>query len=259
MASRPGAAGAALDAERNEHGPRELLRHALEQSGLEPGPEQPCPYLPGRMARNLAFCASHMAPGLYHGLMDLNFRRSGSVFYQPVCRHCRQCRALRVPVDEFQPNRTQRRCRRRNRDLDVRIGRPQANQDKHRLYRDYLARRHDREMDDSWQGFSDFLYESPISTIEVVYRLAGRLVAVGIVDVEPRAMSTVYCYFDPELEDRSPGTFNVLWTIEHCRQQRRRHLYMGYYIRDCAKMNYKARFKPCETLRSDGNWGPVDQ
>jgi len=234
------------------------VARALERSGLEPGPERPCAYLPGRSARDLAFRASRLPPGTYHALMDLNFRRSGAVFYRPACRCCQQCRALRVGVDAFTPNRTQRRCWRRNQDLIVRAGRPLATEEKHRLFRAYLACRHGREMDDSWDGFTSFLYHSPLDTIEVVYRLGSRLVAVGIVDVEPETASTVYCYFDREFDRRSPGTFNVLWTIDYCRQRGFAHLYLGYYIPDCPKMNYKAHFRPCEVLEADGTWQGIE-
>ena len=232
----------------------ESIRETLDRSRLQPGPEHRCPYLPGQLARNLAFSASSVPPGIYHGLMDLNFRRSGSIFYRPVCRHCQQCRALRLSVDAFRPNRTQRRCWRRNQDITVEVQVPRATEEKHQLYRDYLTRCHDGEMDDSWDGFTDFLYHSPLETIEVVYRLGGRPVAAGILDVEPETASTVYCYFDPELRRRSLGTFNVLWTIDYCRRRRFEHLYLGYFIRDCGKMSYKANFRPCEALEADGTW-----
>ena len=107
-------------------------------------------------------------------------------------------------------------------------------------------------------GFRSFLYDSPLNTLEVTFRLADRLAAVGIIDVEPEAISTVYCYFDPELKTRSLGIFNVLWTIQYCRQEHIPHLYLGYYIRDCAKMNYKARFQTCEILEPDGTWRRFD-
>jgi arginine-tRNA-protein transferase len=232
----------------------ESLRRAIEQGKLEPGWEHPCSYLPGLSARHQAFIASRLAPGIYHSLMDLNFRRSGSVFYRPACGRCRECRAIRVPVDEFQPSRAQRRCWRRNQDMYVELGEPAPTHEKHQLYRRYLAMRHDRQMGGAWAEFCEFLYDSPVQTIEVTFRLAERLVAVGIVDAEPDALSTVYCYFDPDEPQRSLGVYNVLWTIEHCRRQHVPYLYLGYYVRDCAKMNYKAGFRPCELLGPDGQW-----
>lgn len=235
------------------------LRLAIVRSGQEPGYEHTCPYLPGRHCRELAFRVEDLEPGVYHALMDLNFRRSGSIVYRPECRGCQECRAIRVPVEAFQPNRSQTRCWRNGRGLSIEVGPPILTDEKHALYRSYLAARHDRQMSDALESLEDFLYCSPLRTQEVVYRRAGRLAAVGIFDVEPAALSTVYCYYDPADERASPGTFNVLWSIDYARRLNIPHVYLGYYIRDCSKMNYKIRFRPCELLRPDGSWERLER
>lgn len=243
-----------MDADDAAAGRTDLVRRVILSSGLEPGSEHPCSYLPDRQARNLAFSATRLPPGIYHSLMDLNYRRSGMVFYRPVCERCRQCRALRVLVGDFRPNRAQRRCRRRNQDLSLEVAAPSPTEEKHDLFRRYLGRRHDDQMDSSWSEFCSFLYASPLRTMEMTWRLGDRLVMVGIVDLEPEAASTVYCYFDPEQGVRSLGVFNILCTIDLCRQERCDLLYLGYYIRDCGKMNYKIAFRPCEILQDDDSW-----
>jgi len=235
----------------------ERVREAIVRSGLQPGSPHTCSYLPQQTARSLTFHAAQLAPGVYHALMDLNFRRSGHVLYRPACEQCTQCRNLRVLVDPFRPNRSQRRCRQHNRDLTVTIGDPVPTPEKHELYQRYLRDRHDRQMDDSWVDFCSFLYESPIKTSEVLFRQTDRLLAVGLIDIEPAAVSTVYCYFDPRQPHRALGVFNVLWTIDYCRRQRVPYLYLGYYIRDCAKMNYKNNFRPCEVLQQN-EWKNVE-
>ncbi len=242
--------------ENEVHDDRQTLSAIVREVGIEPGPELPCSYLPGRPSRLVAFRAGRLPAGVYHSLMDLNFRRSGDVFYRPACSGCRECVALRVPVATFRPNRAQRRCWARNRDLTVEVGRLAPTPEKHALFVRYLEARHDRQMSGEWDSFRDFLYTSPIGTREVTYRLAGRLVGVGIFDVEPRAVSTVYCFFDPDLSARSVGTFNILWTIDHCCAQGTPYVYLGYYLRDCRRMNYKINFTPCELLDEQGRWQP---
>lgn len=232
----------------------DALRRAIEASGLRPGSPHPCVYLPGRSARTLAFSTSQLRPGVYQGLMALNFRRSGDVIYRPACEGCEQCRAIRVPVAEFTPSRAQRRCGSANADVSVEIATPIPTEEKHRLFRAYLHRRHDGEMGDSWDDFRGFLYTSPLPAVELTCRAEGRLMAVGILDVEPGAASAVYCYFDPDANRRSPGVFNVLCAIELCRRNAIPYLYLGYYIRDCRKMNYKIQYRPCEILEADGQW-----
>jgi arginine-tRNA-protein transferase len=231
-----------------------LLERAIASSGIGPGEAHPCPYLPDRQARNLTIIPSPLVPGVYATLMDLNFRRMGAVFYRPACGSCRECRAIRIRVPEFRPTRGQRRCSKRNADLSVSLADPVASPEKLELYRRYLASRHDGQMSGSREELEGFLYNSPVASIEIEYRLLDRLIAVGIADVEPQAMSAVYCYFDPEQAARSLGVFNVLWMLAECRRRQLRHLYLGLYVEGCSKMSYKRSFRPCEALGSDGEW-----
>lgn len=230
------------------------LADLLERHGPGPGPPFPCSYLPDRSARHLTVAFSSSAPGLYHALMDLNFRRSGSVFYRPACDGCRECRMIRLPAASFRPSRSQRRCLARNTDLAVALGPPEPTAEKHALYVRYLAARHDGTMDGSWTEFASFLYDSSLETLEVAFRRGERLVGVGLVDVEPRALSAVYFYFDPAESARSLGVFNVLWLLAECRRRGLPYLYLGYQVPGSRTMAYKADYRPHELLSTDGRW-----
>jgi arginine-tRNA-protein transferase len=85
-------------------------------------------------------------------------------------------------------------------------------------------------MDGSPGSSASFSTSRASDTVEIVYRLRERIVAVGIADVEPLAMSAVYCYFAPGLESRSLGVFNVLSLVDHSRRLGLAHLYLGYYV-----------------------------
>jgi arginine-tRNA-protein transferase len=231
-----------------------LLARAIGDARIPAGEAFACPYLPGRRARQLNVLPQPLAPGTYHALMDLNFRRLGPIFYRPECPGCAECRMIRVPIAEFRASRSQRRCLRRNADLAVALGAPEPSDEKHRLYARYLDSRHDGQMDGSAQEFLGFLYTSPVETWELTVTHHGRLLAVGIVDVEPTALSAVYCYFDPAEARRALGVFNILWLIEEGRRRGASHLYLGYYVRECARMSYKAGYRPCEVLTADGLW-----
>jgi arginine-tRNA-protein transferase len=235
---------------------RRALVRALEANHPAPGPPFPCPYLPDRLARHVTLVPSPLLPGVYGSLMDLNFRRSGPVFYRPACQGCSECRMLRLPVRAFRPSRAQRRAWARNQDLVVRVGRPlsQVSEEKRRLYARYLEARHDGQMAGSREELEAFLYRSPIRTLEVEYRHHERLLAVGIADLEPQALSAVYCYFDPDTPARSLGVFNVLFLIEECRRRELAHLYLGYFVAGSPVMAYKAGYRPSEVLGADGHW-----
>jgi arginine-tRNA-protein transferase len=235
----------------------EALRQALDECG---GPrwEHPCSYLAHRTARDLVLRVEALEPGVYHSLMDLNFRRSGTIVYKPECEACGQCRAIRVPAATFRPNRSQRRCWKRHGDLSVTLGPPELTAEKHALYERYLKQRHDQQMSGSPESLREFLYESPTTTLEAVYRRGDRIVAAGIIDVEPDALSTVYCYYEPGEASGGLGVYNVLWTLEYARASGIQHVYLGYYIRACDRMNYKLNYRPCELLNPDLSWERIE-
>jgi arginine-tRNA-protein transferase len=109
-------------------------------------------------------------------------------------------------------------------------------------------------MSGSWEEFQGFLHEAPPFAREVVFRVGERLLGAGIYDALPDALSAVYCYFDPELAGRSPGTFNVLWLVEECRRLGAPWLYLGYHVAASPTMAYKAGFRPHLVLGDDGRW-----
>ncbi len=218
-------------------------------------PEHPCPYLPGRTARNRGFWADKIPGDLYRDLMDAAFRRSGKVVYQPICTGCRQCVPIRVPVNRFKQSKSQRRCWRKNADLRVEIGHPELSDAKLQLYEKYVAQWHGSKSNIEADDLKMFLYDSPVPTAEFVYRnAADDILAVGICDIGDDSLSSVYFYFDPEQAHRSLGTFGALFEIEYARSQLFHYYYLGYWIKGCAAMKYKTSYRPCELLGTDGAW-----
>jgi arginyl-tRNA--protein-N-Asp/Glu arginylyltransferase len=229
-------------------------------------PDRPCPYLPGRVETIRGFACARVPGEVYHTFMDRAFRRSGRLFYQPVCRGCRACQPIRVPTAHFQASKSQRRVWRRNGDVTVTVTpRPRPSSEKFELYARYQQARHDRDQkdgdgdDDAAAGFADFLYRSAVDTVEFAYRDgAGRLIGVGIGDLCAASLSSVYFYFEPARAEnrRSLGIFSAMWEIAFAAQRNVPYYYLGYWVRDCAAMKYKASFRPHELLGPDGVWRP---
>lgn len=216
--------------------------------------DQPCPYLPGLVARYESYHIDVLPGDMYERLMGAGFRRSGMIVYRPRCTACSACRPLRVVVDRFHASRSQRRVLRRNTDLRVESGRPIPTRAKFDLFTRYLDSRHDAAMSRDYGSFCTFLYQGPTSTWELSYFAGDRLVAVSLVDVCPSGLSSVYVYFDPDDSARSPGHYSALHEIELCRRQGRPYYYLGYWVRGAVTMDYKDRFSPNEILGEDGVW-----
>ena len=212
-----------------------------------------CPYLPGRTATEIFFAAEQLDDALYEVLMNHRFRRSGQIVYQPNCDGCQACVPIRVPVAEFRPSRSQRRVWTRNADLRVEIGPPTCDGQRVELLNRYEAAVHQRPGSKSRAEYEASFGWSPLTTIEMSYWLAERLVGVGIVDVTPQTLSSVYFFYEPELSRRSLGVFSALREIEECRRRGLAYWYIGFHVLGCAKMTYKEAFRPHELLM-DGVW-----
>jgi leucyl-tRNA---protein transferase len=222
----------------------------------------PCTYLPGRSSSFRVLNLddhSALSPEGYQRLLDAGFRRSGNTIYQPMCPNCRDCVPLRVPLDSFQPSKSQRRVLRRNADLLIQVATPLPTPEKWELYLRYQRQwHHNPAAPDDPSDFLDFLYRSPVDSLEFEYRDRGsNLLGVGICDLTPQSLSSVYFFFDPRHARRSLGTFSALYEIQWARQNRLHFWYAGYWIQNCPAMSYKSRFQPAQILSTDTTWRPL--
>ena len=97
-------------------------------------------------------------------------------------------------------------------------------------------------------------------TYHQLYRLNGKLIAVGVTDLLPDGFSSVYCFYDPNLPELSLGRFTAIKEIEFCKAMGYKYYYMGFYIHSCTKMRYKGEYKPSELLcHTTSEWFPLDQ
>lgn len=91
------------------------------------------------------------------------------------------------------------------------------------------------------------------------YRLDGKLVAVGVLDLLPHAVSSVYLFYDPEYREWDWGKISALNEIALTRSKGYDYYYMGFYIHSCIKMRYKGRFEPSQLLDPESlGWDTLD-
>lgn len=222
--------------------------------------EHPCGYLPERAARSLFVDPDYeLNPQRYESLLDQGFRRGGNHVYRPRCESCRACVPARVPVNQFVPSRAQRRCMRRNADLELCI-RDRGTDEHFQLYQRYLRARHDKGgmNPDDRPGFDNFLNCGWGATeFWELREPQQRLLACAVVDRVPQGLSAVYTFFEPDEAGRGLGNFCVLKQIERARAWGLRHLYLGYWVPGSPKMDYKRGFQPLELLGSRG-WQALD-
>jgi arginine-tRNA-protein transferase len=223
-------------------------------------PPGTCGYLPEQTWRLQYDLVGELTKAEYMAYMLQGWRRFGQTLFRPRCPSCRACRSLRVVVDRFRPNRSQKRARKANEGVvQLRIGKPSVTAAKLSLYDRYhafqtAAKGWPEHAPKDAHEYADSFVDNPFPTQEWCYYLGGKLVGVGYVDDLPRGLSAIYFFYDPDCRDRSLGTWNVLNIIENAAQRGLPHIYLGYYVAGCPSMVYKARFVPNQVLGEDGRW-----
>ncbi|KAH8301505.1 hypothetical protein KR059_004827 [Drosophila kikkawai] len=78
------------------------------------------------------------------------------------------------------------------------------------------------------------------------YWLDDQLIAVGVIDILPACVSSVYFFYDPDYSFLSLGTYGSLREIDLVQTIAEsvpslKNYYMGFYIHSCPKMRYKGK------------------
>ena len=223
-------------------------------------PPGPCIYLPGHMCRREYLSVAKLEPDEYMAYLLAGWRRFGHTVFRQSCSGPGACRSLRVDAAGFRPDRSQCRTRKANEaTLLLRIGTPAASPEKVALFDRFHA---DRSETRGWspyepgdlEEFAQSFVLNPFPTQEWCYFLDGVLVGLGYVDELARGLSAIYFVRDPAHRDRSLGTWNVLCLLDRARALGLPHVYLGYHADGCPSLQYKARFRPNQSLDSDGEW-----
>jgi leucyl-tRNA---protein transferase len=211
----------------------------------------PCSYLDGQEATTVFVDPEALIDHkVYTQLSQLGFRRSGAHLYRPQCQRCQACISSRIAVKDFKPNRSQRRCWQKNQDLELSLGNNINTPEHYNLYARYIEQRHqDGDMyPPSEEQYKAFLTSEWNLTQFLEFRVQGRLIGVAVCDQLGDGLSAVYTFYAPEEEARGLGKYAILAQIDKARNLGLEYLYLGYWIKECEKMNYKIQYRPLELL-----------
>ena len=221
-----------------------------------------CGYLPNKMAQSLIAAPQHLVDAkVYSGLIQQGFRRSGKFSYRPHCENCQECVPVRIILDQFSPNRSQKRAFKQHQNLTTAILPVGFHEEHYALYANYQRARHSDEkipsetmsQESDVEQYQSFLCQSNVDSVLVEFREKGQLKMVSVIDIVRDGISAVYTFYETKDTATSYGTYNVLWQTLWAKELGLPYLYLGYWIKDSKKMAYKQNFKPLEKL-IDGEW-----
>ncbi|OCH90708.1 hypothetical protein OBBRIDRAFT_819164 [Obba rivulosa] len=157
--------------------------------------------------------------------------------------------------------------------------------EKFTLYKSYQKEIHLEQVEKRSEGFKNFLVETPLRPTPIpypgdrpahlpptygsyhqMYRLDGHLIAIGVLDILPNCVSSVYFMYDKKWERFSLGKLSALREAALAREIHEagvpdmNSLYMGYYIHTCQKMRYKGDYSPSYLLDPEEcTWHPLEK
>ena len=210
----------------------------------------PCSYLENHEEQLLMLVDSERHAHTYYPiLLERGFRRSGDQVYRPHCEACQACQSLRIPILRFKKSRSQRRIVNKNKAFTIKIS-EQPKNEYYNLYETYINIVHcDGAMfPASIKQYNEFINSTWNKPLFIEIYDQEKLISVSVTDQvqtkNSKAWSAFYCFYDPNYRSHSLGKFAVLSQISLAKAHNVDWLYLGYYIKQCQKMNYKTQFIP---------------
>ncbi len=230
------------------------LNDILEFSTLE----TKCVYLDSQRMRMEYKYIKNCSQVMSFELVRRGWRRFGDYYSRPNCVSCDQCQSLRIDVSKFQFSKSARKILSKNRDTQMVIQPPSVSPQHLKLYEKYHRF---MEVKKRWDYYSintnsyNDLYVKGFGQFgkEILYIREGKLVGVDLVDFLDDGLSAIYFYYDPDFSKFSLGNYSIYKQIEIAKNRDLKWIYLGYYVKECDSLNYKANFKPYQILQNNPN------
>lgn len=220
------------------------------------GEEVSCPYIEGRKFRQRYSILSDLDGEEVDYLLLNGWRHFGNYFFMPNCRECSACTPIRTLVTEFKPSKSQRKNFNKNNTLITVEFSPLFFSDEiFNLYTKHSRVKFGQET--SMDEFKSSFFSDALSGNSrlSLFRIDGKLIGVGFIDITATGLSSIYFCYDTDYSSYGLGVFSVLKEIEYAAELGKQYYYLGYYIEENSSMEYKNRYTPYETLLwEEGQW-----
>ncbi|EKI5298603.1 arginyltransferase [Campylobacter jejuni] len=216
--------------------------------------EDQCPYLKDKRSRIEYKYIENCPKEINNELIKRGWRRFGRYFSRPICKDCDECLSLRILVNEYNFSRSERRVVNKNINTKVILRTPNLSNEHLFLYDKYYRfmeekknwKRYDLSFKQYYNlyvdGFMNFGYE-------LAFYIEDKLVCVDLIDILEDGISSIYCFYDPDFSYFSLGKFSLLNEIQIAKKMNLDYIYLGYFVKKCQSLSYKADYTPNEILK----------
>ena len=218
----------------------------------------PCSYLAGKTERRLYVNLNKNENNklLISELTKNGFRRSFDHMYIPICDSCNMCIPSRINIKKFKLSKSNKRNLKINQDLIFKLDTGKRNNERYELFKEYCITRHnDSQMAHmNKDEFESFFYNKFNKTnIYDIFDSSNSLIGSILMDVFADGYSAIYSFFEPQFKKRGLGKYLIIKSILELKVQNIPYLYLGFWVKNSTKMDYKVNFNNTE-LFVNGKW-----
>ncbi len=191
----------------------------------------------------------------YQNMLEHGWRRFGKMHFVPECSSCTKCISMRIDAMNYKFSKSEKRVIAKNKDTKLFIQPPSISIAHLELYDKYHKVMSDKKDWPYHQITPDEYIRSYVQgkekyAKEFLYFKDDKLIAVALVDILPKSISAIYCFYDHDYQDLSIGKFSILAQIKIAKELNIPYIYLGYWIKDHYSMGYKVSYQPFEILKN---------
>jgi arginine-tRNA-protein transferase len=187
-------------------------------------------------------------------LVERGWRRFGLYFSRPNCKECKECVNLRIDVKKFEFSHSAKRVLRKNYNTQMIICEPSLTRKHLELYEKYHKFMSGKKGWKYYELTPKNYFELHVAGCdkfgkEILYFHEGKMIAVDLIDFTHNGISSIYFFYDPDYSKLSLGKYSIYQQILLAQREELRWIYLGYYVKECPSLMYKATYKPHQLLQ----------
>jgi arginine-tRNA-protein transferase len=215
--------------------------------------EDSCSYLENKTQTMHYKAIENATMQVNQNLIERGYRRFGKMYFRPICHSCQECQSIKIDVNNYNFSKSAKRVIKKASHIQIHVQKPNLSQEHLNLFKKYHLYMKDKKgwkynETDANHYYSSFVDGSYNYGYEVLYFDEEKLIGVDLIDILDDGISSIYFYYDPSYANLSLGKLSLYKQIEFAKNLNKPWIYLGYYVKECPSLSYKASYKPYLTL-----------